>query len=248
MIMNTYPKSESFLTDDLRTMMMGPNPVKLLEELMEDVRLPAGSRVCDLGSGRGLTSLFLAKEYGLQVTAADLWSEPADNQAFFERMGAGDRISAVRADATALPFEPESFDAVISVDSYHYFGRDPEFLDRCVMPFVRPGGLVAFAVPGLAAGCHETIPEPLLKSCTPEQLDYIQGIEYWRDILSASRTGEVGTLRIMRSNEEVWADWLKLDNEYAVGDRKAIGAGALKWMYFVAAVVRKLPAQGDAAD
>ena len=90
--MNAYPKSESFLTDDLRTMMMGPNPVKLLEELMEDVRLPAGSRVCDLGSGRGLTSLFLAKEYGLQVTAADLWSEPADNQAFFERMGAGDRI------------------------------------------------------------------------------------------------------------------------------------------------------------
>ena len=244
--MNAYPKSEKYDTAELRSMMMGPNPIKLLEELMEDIVLPAGSRVCDLGSGRGLTSLFLAKEYGFQVTAADLWSEPADNQAFFRRMGAGDLITAVKADATAPAFEPDEFDAVISVDSYHYFGRDPEFLDRCVMPFVRPGGLVVFAVPGLSAGCHETIPEPLLRSWTPEQLDYIQGIEYWRDILSASRTAEVRTLRIMRSNKEVWNDWLKLDNEYAVGDRKAIEAGALRWMYFVAAVVRKLSQEGNA--
>ena len=34
---------------------MGPNPIKLTEELMEGNAIPAGARVCDLGSGQGLT-------------------------------------------------------------------------------------------------------------------------------------------------------------------------------------------------
>ncbi len=58
---------------------MGPNPVKLTEELLTAASISKGSRVLDLGSGQGITSVFLAKEYGLIVTAADLWSDPAEN-------------------------------------------------------------------------------------------------------------------------------------------------------------------------
>ena len=43
----------------------------------------------------------------------------------------------------------------------------------------------------------------------------------------------------MESNEEVWADWLKQDNEYAVGDRAAMEHGGLDYMNFVAIVLRK---------
>lgn len=42
---------------------MGPNPLKLQEELMQNSQLKKGSRVMDLGSGQGVTSVFLAKEY-----------------------------------------------------------------------------------------------------------------------------------------------------------------------------------------
>ena len=51
---------------------MGPNPVKLEEELLINHKIPDGAVVCDLGSGQGLTSVFLAKEYGFTVYAADL--------------------------------------------------------------------------------------------------------------------------------------------------------------------------------
>lgn len=44
---------------------MGPNPVKLEEELLINHKIPDGATVCDLGSGQGLTSVFLAKEYAL---------------------------------------------------------------------------------------------------------------------------------------------------------------------------------------
>ncbi len=51
---------------------MGPNPVKPEEELLLDHSIPANAVVCDLGSGQGLTSVFLAREYGFTVYAADL--------------------------------------------------------------------------------------------------------------------------------------------------------------------------------
>lgn len=43
----------------------------------------------------------------------------------------------------------------------------------------------------------------------------------------------------MESNEEVWADWLAQENEYAVGDRKSMEAGGGKYLNFIAIVLRK---------
>lgn len=67
-----YPLSEKYNTPALMAKIMGPNPLKLEEELLLGHRIPAGATVCDLGSGQGLTSVFLAKEYSFKVYAADL--------------------------------------------------------------------------------------------------------------------------------------------------------------------------------
>lgn len=78
-----YILSEKYNTPELQSKIMGPNPVKLEEELLTNHKIPKGSIVCDLGSGQGLTGVFLAKEYGFTVYAADLWSEPEENRRFF---------------------------------------------------------------------------------------------------------------------------------------------------------------------
>jgi cyclopropane fatty-acyl-phospholipid synthase-like methyltransferase len=52
--------------------MMGPNSMKIIEELSESLKLEKGMRVLDLGCGKGLTSIFLAKEYDVTVFATDL--------------------------------------------------------------------------------------------------------------------------------------------------------------------------------
>ena len=161
-----YPKSQAYATAELMTKIMGPNPIKLTEELLTGHKIPAGSVVCDLGSGQGLTSVFLTKEYGFTVYAADLWSEPEDNRKFFDQMGLSrEQIIPVKADATALPFEKEFFDAVVSVDSYHYFGRDAAFLDEKILPFVKPGGYIYIAIPGMKKDCHDDLPE-VLQTCS----------------------------------------------------------------------------------
>lgn len=235
-----YTRSKAYDTPELRRMIMGPNPVKLEEELLLDHKIPENAVVCDLGSGQGLTSVFLAKEYGFTVYAADLWSDPAENRAFFDRMGLSrDRIIPVKADAAALPFEKEFFDAVVSTDSYNYFGRDERYLDEKLLPFLKHGGYVYIAIPGMKKDCHDHLPEELLLSWTPEQLEYMHDAAYWQDMVSRSKDAEVLSVREMESNEEVWADWLAQDNEYAVGDRKAMEAGGGKYLSFLAIVLRK---------
>lgn len=235
-----YSKSEKYNTPALQAKIMGPNPVKLEEELLLDHRIPDGALVCDLGSGQGLTSVFLAKEYGFTVYAADLWSDPEENRSFFDEMGLSrEQIIPVKADATDLPFEKEFFDAVVSTDSYNYFGQDPSYLDEKLLPFVKSGGYLYIAVPGMKKDLHDALPPELLLSWTPEQLDYLHDIDYWREILGQCRGAEVLSLKEMESNEEVWADWLKQENEYAVGDRKAMEAGGGKYLNFIALVLRK---------
>ncbi|MBQ3418084.1 MAG: methyltransferase domain-containing protein [Ruminococcus sp.] len=235
-----YPLSEKYNTPALMAKIMGPNPIKLEEELMTDHQIPASAVVCDLGSGQGLTSVFLVKEYGFRVYAADLWSDPDENKKFFTEMGlTEEQIIPVKADADNLPFEKEFFDAVVSVDSYNYFGRDRDYLDNKLLPFVKSGGYVYIAVPGMKQDCHDHLPPELLLSWTPEQLDYIHDAAYWREIVSACQGAEVVCVSEMESNDEVWADWLKQDNEYAVGDRKTMEAGGGKYLNFIKIVLRK---------
>lgn len=235
-----YEKSGKYQTPELLKKIMGPNPVKLEEELLLAHQIPEGAVVCDLGSGQGLTSVFLAKEYGFTVYAADLWSDPQENRKFFNEMGLNEsQIIPVKADATALPFEKDFFDAVVSTDSYNYFGRDSRYLDEKLLPFVKSGGYIYIAVPGMKKDCHNNLPKELLLSWTPEQLDYIHDVEYWTKIVSACKNAEVISVKEMESNEEVWNDWLQQENEYAVGDRKAMYAGGGKYLNFIAIVLRK---------
>ena len=235
-----YIKSEKYNTPELQSKIMGPNPVKLEEELLLDHKIPQGSVVCDLGSGQGLTSVFLAIEYGFTVYAADLWSDPEENRKFFDEMGLSrDRIIPVKADALDLPFEKDFFDAVVSTDSYNYFGRDESYLDDKLLPFVKSGGYVYIAIPGMKKDCHDNLPQELLLSWTPEQLDYMHDVEYWSRTVGKSKCSEVISVTEMESNEEVWADWLKQENEYAVGDRKSMEAGGGKYLNFIKIVLRK---------
>ena len=235
-----YIKSEKYNTPELLEKIMGPNPIKLEEELLLDNLIPKNAVVCDLGSGQGLTSVFLTKEYGFTVYAADLWSDPDENRKFFDSMGIDkDNLIPVKADATDLPFEKEFFDAVVSTDSYNYFGRDENFLDDKLLPFVKSGGYIYIAIPGMKKDCHDALPPELLLSWTPEQLDYMHDVEYWSDMVSKCKGADVISVNEMESNDEVWADWIAQENEYAIGDRKAMEAGGGKYLNFIKIILKK---------
>jgi len=102
----------------------GANPLWLTEWLSEALDLGPGMRVLDLGCGRALSSLFLYREFGVQVWATDLWFSASENIQRVRDAGVADCVFPIRADARSLPFSEGFFDAVVSIDSFMYYGTD----------------------------------------------------------------------------------------------------------------------------
>ena len=235
-----YPHTDRMNPTLLQQNIMGPNPAKLLEELMQKFPLEPGQTIMDLGCGQGVTSIMLAKEYGLRVFAVDLWISASENwQRFLAQGLTNQQIAPIHEDAHTLPFAENFFDAVVSVDSYHYFGLDKAYLGKHLLPLVKPGGWILLVVPGFHHDIHADIPEEMLTSWSAEDLDTIHDADYWRDVISATEGIEIVSIAEMESNENCWQDWLETDNEYAVMDRIPMNAGAGKYMNFVAIALRK---------
>ena len=239
--MSTFPKANSFDTAIVRSKIMGPNPLKLCEELLCGADIAKGSRVCDLGSGTGITSVMLAREYGLDVYAVDLWSDPDENRAFFREMSVPDEwIHPIKANAAeGLPFEPGFFDVVVSIDSYNYFGRDPHYLGERLLPHVKSGGRIYLSIPGMVRDCHDALPACLLASWSAEQLEYMHDMAWWQDMIRQTDGVAIEDMHQMACTPEAWADWIVCDNEYAQGDRAAVEAGALEYLNTIAVTLVK---------
>ena len=125
------------------------------------------------------------------------------------------------------------------MDSYHYYGLDPDYLARHLLPLVKPGGFLLLTVPGLKKDIHDNIPEEMLLSWTAADIGTLHDADYWRRILSAAPEAEILRLEAMESFQECWDDWLASENPYAVQDRRAMAAGAGKYMNFLAMILRR---------
>ena len=100
-----YPLSTRYDPAWVLRLDMGPHPLWQLEDLLDDIDLHPGAKVLDLGCGKGATSVFLARECGVDVVAFDLWideSRAAHEPRIDWRLGPGHRSQRRRASA-ALP-------------------------------------------------------------------------------------------------------------------------------------------------
>lgn len=80
--------------------------------------------------------------------ANDLWIRAEDNQKRFEDWGVSKQITPVSEDANNLSFEKGKFDALFSVDSYHYFAAGAGFFEDKILPFLRDDAAVLIGIPG----------------------------------------------------------------------------------------------------
>ncbi len=200
-----YPLSSQYDPSWLVALDMGPNPLWLLEDLCQDLDLRPGMRVLDLGSGKGATSVFLAREFGVQVAAADLWVPPAEAAAVFAGAGVGDRVQAIKAEAHALPFAAGDFDAIISIDSYEYFGTADHYL-AYITSFLKPGGQLAIATPAMTREVRDlgAIPDHI-RDCVGWEAMAWHTAEWWR--FQWDITGLV-SVTSARLQDDGWSDWL----------------------------------------
>src|SRR5690242_5771747 len=80
LISKRFPRASKYHPDWILVGMSGgANPLWLTEWLCEAIDLQPGMRVLDLGCGRALSSIFLHREFGVQVWATDLWYSDSEN-------------------------------------------------------------------------------------------------------------------------------------------------------------------------
>ncbi|GAA0741378.1 SAM-dependent methyltransferase [Clostridium oceanicum] len=234
-------KSKNYDDEFIKENMMGPNSMLILENLLKDVPLKKNMRVLDLGCGKGLTSIFLAKEYGVQVFAVDLWIPASENYERFKKLGLENQIIPIHGDATALPFADEYFDAVISVDSYHYFGSNETYFDKYLKRLLKKDALIAIAIPGMKYEIHDNVPKEMKPYWDKEALPLWNSCDWWQNALSKSDGFKIKEIKELDSDcfEKAWSDWLNTDNEYAKGDRPMIETDNGRYMNLISIIGNK---------
>ena len=201
-----YTRSNAYEPHWVYENQMGPHALWLLESLTEVLPIEPGMRVLDLGCGRAMTSIFLAREFEAEVWASDLWIAADDNEARIRAAGVDDLVHAVHAEAHQLPFAPEQFDVVVSIDAYQYFGTADLYLGA-LLPFVRGGGRVGIVVPAVFAEFGADVP-PELQPYWEWEFCCFHGPDWWRTHLA--KTGLVD-VDIADAVPDGWRDWLRFD-------------------------------------
>lgn len=225
--------------------LMGPNSICLLDELL--VKYPVcmnrNNTVLDLGCGKGLTSLFLTKETGATVYADDLWIEAEDNLKRFTEWGIQDFVIPKHEDANALSFEAQMFDAIFSVDAYHYFAGKEGFFQEKILPLVKKGGAVFIAMPGVKEE-FEGQQKEVLKDWVGEDADLFHSCNWWKQMLGRNEETEFIDVWEMENFSLAWESWLSTNNEYAEGDKRHYDSIIKKYTDFVGIVIKKRKLEG----
>jgi len=156
----------------------------------------------------------------VQVWATDLWCSPTESWQRIRDAGAAGGVFPIHADARSLPFADEFFDAIVSIDSYFYYGTDDNYLGYQAR-FVKPGGQIGMAGAGMMQEIGGPVPEHLRKWWTSDSPWCLHSAPWWRR--HWERTG-ILDIEVADTLPDGWQRWLDWHREIAPDNHLEIQA------------------------
>ena len=219
----------------------GANSLWLTEWLTEEMALQPGMRVLDLGCGRGASSIFLHQEFDVQVWSVDLWFDVNERAARIRDAGVADAVFPLHADARALPFAVGFFDAIVSIDSYVYFGTDDLYLNNLVR-FLTEDGLLGICGAGLIQEFDAGVPEHLQGWWEPS-MACLHSARWWSRHWERSGVAEVLLADSMPEGWRRWREWQQALGPDDTLEIDVVSADQGRHLGYVRAVARRRPDQ-----
>ncbi|MGH3680788.1 MAG: SAM-dependent methyltransferase [Natronosporangium sp.] len=201
-----HPRSAAYDPAWVRSLDMGPHPLWQLEHLLRDIPLQPGMRVLDLGCGKGATSVFLVREFGVSVTACDLLVPAEELRGHLREAGIVDDVVVLHANARDLPLPNDSFDAIVSIDAFEYFGTDVQLLPG-LLRVLRPGGQIGMSTPALRVDPYQQPPPSYVTEVVGWEAAAWHAPEWWERHWRLSGLVTDVRARMHPTGREDWLAW-----------------------------------------
>jgi SAM-dependent methyltransferase len=216
---------------------MGSNTLWMTEWLCERLNLQPGMRVLDLGCGRAKSSIFLAREFGVEVWATDLWIAASENWQRIRDAGLEKQVFPLHCDARALPFAAEFFDAITALDCYPYFGTDDLYLNY-LGQFVKPGGPIGIAGAGLVTEISSPVPQHMRQEWT-QDFWALHSVDWWRRHWERTEIVDIEVADSMPDGWQLWAHWQRSAWPHNTGEIAMVEADAGQFLTYVRLIGRR---------
>jgi cyclopropane fatty-acyl-phospholipid synthase-like methyltransferase len=166
-----------------------------------------------------------------------LWFNPSENWQRIRDAGVEDGVFPLRAEARSLPFAAEFFDAIVSIDSYFYYGTDDMYLNT-IARLVKPGGQIGIAQAAFIKD-FEIVPENLQGWWKQDQPWCLHSADWWRRHWQRSGILDIEIADSLTDGWRYWLDWLKVIAPQNTTEIQTLETDAGRYMGYVRAVGRR---------
>jgi SAM-dependent methyltransferase len=238
-----YPELASYSREEIYDETIGGGALYLAVRMTRMMKLQPGDIVLDLGCGKGATSIFLVKHFGVRVVAVDWWTSATTLNEKFTARGCRDRITPLHLDITKeLPFADNYFDAIFSMNSFSFYGGDNKFL-RHLLPHLKPGGQLCIGGEVLSDEfTREQLQNPprVYAFKLPPPNDHVDVFaddfsrqhipEWWRNLFDQSGMMQVEDCQFLDDADELYEDLVLFNIEHNLDpDDVAISIEQIEW-------------------
>ena len=115
----------------------------------------------------------------MTVFATDLWISAADNFVRIKEAGVENFVYPIHADAHALPYGNDFFDAIVCINSFQFYGTSDTFLADYLAHLLRPGGQFGLALWGPDVEFVGKVPDHLAEGWWPD-FYYFHSLDWWK--------------------------------------------------------------------
>ena len=216
---DAYPEVASYSWEEIygHGDNMAPGGLYLAARMTRSMNLREGDVVLDMGCGRGDSSIFLAKHFGVTSVCFDLCISSTFISRKVSREGYRHAVFPLDLDATQdLPFPDDYFDALFCMQALHSFDANTDVLRRLIR-HLKPGGrFVAGGTCFNEEAQNGELPE-IYRHTDGWDAEYekYHSPHWWKDAFEATRLVDVLTCSELPDGLVMWEDEVLCHGERA---------------------------------
>jgi cyclopropane fatty-acyl-phospholipid synthase-like methyltransferase len=229
LIDESYPLASKYDPNWMFENKMGGPCLWLCESLSRNMDLKPDMKVLDLGCGTSLTSIFLAKEFGVTVFATDLWVSASENQKRIAAANVENLVHPIHAEVHNMPFANNFFDAAVCINTIQFLGISEFFLGEYIAPLLKKDAQFGVVFFGPDEEFDGDVPAHMAEGFWPD-FYYFHSLAWMRRLFERTRLFSIECGDDLDGNgRRVAAKWAKI-----MGKPEMDNHGVMRWNRMVA--------------